>query len=174
MTLPQSTSAVLNANPFKKAAFAIIAGTAMIASGCAASQGANDYSRSEVGRISRIDEGTIVASRAIQIAASNNGMLGAATGAIIGGIAGSQVGGGDDEKAIAGVVGAVGGAIAGQKISQGAGKQNGYEYKIRLDKNDEIISIVQGGDVALPNGTPIFIEYGDRARVVPQNTDIGY
>ncbi|MFC7292463.1 glycine zipper 2TM domain-containing protein [Hirschia litorea] len=160
--------------PFGKLAFALAAGTLITLGGCASSQGANDYSRNEVGRIARVDEGEIIASRAVQIAASNNGLLGAATGAVIGGIAGSQVGGGDDEKAIAGVVGAVGGAIAGQQINKSAGKQQGFEYKIRLAKDGQIISITQGGDVALPNGTPVFIEYGERARVVPQNANIGY
>ncbi len=172
MTLPMKN--LKQTNPAKNMMFALVAGTALAITGCASSQGANDYSRDEVGRISRVDEGVIVASRAVQISASNNGLLGAATGAVIGGIAGSQVGGGDDEKAIAGVVGAVGGAIAGQQINKSAGKQQGFEYKIRLDKNDEIISITQGGDVALPNGTPIFIEYGNRARVVPQHANIGY
>ena len=161
-------------NVARKTAFAFAAGTLLAVTGCASSQGANDYSHNEVGRISRVDEGVVVASRAIMIDGTNNGLLGAATGAVIGGIAGSQVGGGDDEKAIAGVIGAVGGAIAGQQVGKAGGKQRGFEYKIRLDKNDEIISIAQGGDVALPNGTPIFIEYGNRARVVPQNIDIGY
>jgi len=170
-SLPKSNN---TKNVVRKTAFAFAAGTLIAVTGCASSQGANDYSHNEVGRISRVDEGVIVASRAIMIDGSNNGLLGAATGAVIGGIAGSQVGGGDDEKAIAGVIGAVGGAIAGQQVGKAGGKQRGYEYKIRLDKNDEIISIAQGGDVALPNGTPIFIEYGNRARVVPQNIDIGY
>ncbi len=171
MNLPITKS---KTKPVQKLAFALFAGTTLAITGCASSQNTDDYSRSEVGRISRVDEGVIVASRAIEITAQNNGLLGVATGAVIGGIAGSQIGGGDDEKAIAGVIGAVGGAIAGQQVAKSGGKQKGYEYKIRLAKNDEIISIAQAGDMALPNGTDIFIEYGERARVVPQNINVGY
>jgi outer membrane lipoprotein SlyB len=158
----------------RNAAIAVFAASSLVVTGCASSKGANDYKGSEVGQIARVDEGVVISSRAVTIDSSGNGTLGAVTGAVIGGIAGSQVGGGDDEKAIAGIVGAVGGAIAGQQVGKMGNKQAGYEYKIRLAKNDEIVSIVQGGDVAMPNGTDVFIEYGERARVVPLDANIGY
>ncbi len=153
-------------------ATAIMASSLTIA-GCASSQGANEYSRGQVGQISRVDEGVIISSRAVTIQ-GGEGSLGTATGAVIGGVAGSQVGGGQDERIIAGVIGAVAGGIIGQQVDKGASKQAGYEYKVRLDRNGEIVSIVQGGDIAMANGTPVYVEYGARARVVPQNANIGY
>ena len=84
----------------KPALFTAVAMGALLAiSGCASNQGARDYKSSEVGQVTRIDEGTIVSAEPIMIE-GREGYLGAATGAVIGGIAGSQIGGGDDEKAI--------------------------------------------------------------------------
>ena len=158
----------------KPALFTAVAMGALLAiSGCASNQGARDYKSSEVGQVTRIDEGTIVSAEPIMIE-GREGYLGAATGAVIGGIAGSQIGGGDDEKAIAGVIGAVGGGIAGRQVEKSATKKPGYRYTIRLTKSGELITIVQGGDVAMANGTPVYIQYGERARVVPRDVGLGY
>ena len=37
----------------------------------------------------------------------------------------------------------------------------------------ELVSIAQAGEFAMPEGTPVLIEYGARARVVPQNMAFG-
>ncbi len=153
------------------AAFAVLT---LALAGCASGLGANDYERGTVGAISRVDEGTVVASRSIVIEGSNTGSsVGTATGAVVGGIAGSQVGGGRDEQAIAGVIGAVAGGVIGNAVGKNATKKPGYAYTIRL-RSGELITITQGGDIAIANGTPVLVEYGDRARVIPQNASIGY
>lgn len=152
---------------------ALAMGALLTVGGCASNQGARDYSRAEVGQVARVDEGTVISSEPVTIE-GREGILGAATGAVIGGIAGSQIGGGDDEQAIAGVIGAVGGGIAGRQIEKSATTKPGFRYTVRLARTGELITIVQGGDVAMPNGTPVYVQYGERARVVPRDVNIGY
>ena len=153
------------------AAFAVLT---LALAGCASGLGANSYERGTIGAIARVDEGTVVASRPIIIEGSNTGTtVGTATGAAIGGIAGSQIGGGSDERAIAGVVGAVAGGVLGNSIGKNATKQPGFAYTVRL-RSGELVTITQGGDIAIGNGTPVLVEYGDRARVIPQNASIAY
>jgi outer membrane lipoprotein SlyB len=72
-----------------------------------------------------------------------------------------------------GVVGAVAGGIAGNAIGKNATKQPGFAYTVRL-RSGELITITQGGDIAIANGTPVLVEYGARARVIPQGASIGY
>jgi outer membrane lipoprotein SlyB len=58
--------------------------------------------------------------------------LGAAGGAVVGGILGHQVGGGNGKKIMT-VVGAVGGAVAGNEIEKRAKTTKTYEVTVRFD-----------------------------------------
>lgn len=153
-------------------AAALFAGAALAVTGCASNQGARDYKTSEVGQITRVEEGVIVSSEPVNIE-GREGVIGAVTGAVIGGIAGSQIGGDDASRTVGGVAGAVGGGVIGREIEKSATKKAGFRYTVRMN-DGELITIVQGGDVAMANGTPVYVQYGQRARVVPRNTDVGY
>ncbi len=48
-----------------------------------------------------------------------------------------------------------------------------FAYTIRL-LTGELVSVEQPGAYTIPDGTPVVIEYGQRARVIPQNASIGY
>jgi outer membrane lipoprotein SlyB len=153
------------------AAFAVLA---LALAGCASGLGANTYERAQVGMVSRVEEGTIMASRAIIIEGSRTGeTVGTATGAAIGGIAGSEIGGGKKANTAGAIVGAVAGGIIGNAIGNSATQQPGFAYTVRL-RSGELVTITQGGDLAIANGTPVLVEYGERARVIPQNASIGY
>jgi outer membrane lipoprotein SlyB len=153
---------------------AAFAALALALAGCASGLGANTYERGSVGTVARVDEGTVVASRSIMIEGSQtSSTIGTAAGAAIGGVAGSQVGGGREENAIGAVVGAVAGGVIGNAIGNSATRQNGFAYTVRL-RSGELVSITQGGDLPIANGTPVLVEYGARARVIPQNISIGY
>lgn len=156
----------------QKAYAAAFAAMALALAGCASGLGANEYERSQVGQVSRVEEGRIVASRQIQIE-GNQGALGGATGAVVGGVAGSQVGGGSEERVIGAVVGAVAGGVIGNAVGNASTNKTGHAYTIRLSSG-ELVSITQGDDIAIPNGAPVLVEYGARARVIPQNASIGY
>jgi outer membrane lipoprotein SlyB len=146
-------------------AFAVFA---LALAGCASGLGSNSYERAEVGAMARVDEGVVVGSRAVTIEGSRQGSsLGTVAGAVIGGMVGHQFGGGSDERAIGAAVGAVGGAVAGNAIGKSATEHQGYAYTVRL-KSGELVSVVQGGDMLIPNGAPVLIERGERVRVIPQ------
>ena len=104
------------------AAFAIFA-TAL--AGCASGLGVNSDDGSQISRVARVEEGTIIAARPV--------------------------------------------ASEGLKSASSAA---GLGYTIRLPSG-ELVSITQPGDLAMPAGTPVLIEYGARARVVPQDVAYG-
>lgn len=154
------------------AAFAVLT---LALAGCASGLGTNSYERSAVGTVSRVEEGTVVASRAIVIEGSETGAtVGTATGAALGGLAGGQIGGGRAANTAGAVVGAVAGGVLGNAVGKSATRQNGFAYTVRLTKSGELVTITQGGDLVIANGTPVLVEYGARARVIPQTAGIGY
>jgi outer membrane lipoprotein SlyB len=153
------------------AAFAVLA---LALAGCASGLGANTYERAQVGTVSRVEEGTVVASRTIMIEGSKEGKtVGTLTGAALGGIAGGQIGQGRAANTAGAIVGAVAGGALGNAIGASATQKPGFAYTVRL-RSGELVTITQGGDMALANGTPVLVEYGERARVIPQNASIGY
>ena len=152
---------------------ALAIGTMIAVTGCASNQGAREYKASEVGQISRVEEAVIVSSEPVTIE-GREGYLGAVTGAVIGGIAGSQIGGDDASKTVGGVGGAVGGGVIGREIEKAATRKPGFRYTVKLLDDGELITIVQGGDVAMANGTPVYVQYGERARVIPRDVSVGY
>lgn len=166
-----STPATMKPSKPFAAAFAALA---LALAGCASGLGANSYERSAVGTVARVEEGRVVASRAIVIEGSQTGSnVGTATGAVIGGLAGSEIGGGSKANTAGAVVGAVAGGVVGNMIGNSATRQNGFAYTVRL-RSGELVTITQGGDIPIANGTPVLVEYGARARVIPQNASIGY
>jgi outer membrane lipoprotein SlyB len=161
------------AKPHKAFAIAFVVLATALA-GCASGLGANSYDPSQVGRVARVEEGMIVAARPITIEApKSSAKVGTLAGAALGGLAGSELGGGHKASTAGAIGGAVLGGLAGNAIGQSAGAQSGYAYTIRLPSG-ELVSVAQAGEFAMPAGTPVLIEYGARARVVPQNLAYGY
>jgi len=143
--------------------------SALLLGACASDLGASSYSRGSVGQISRSDSGVVMSSRAVRIEGTKSG-VGTVGGAAIGGLAGSELGGDSTGRAVGAIVGAIAGGLLGSAVEKGATEQNGFSYSIRLDRDGEYISITQaGGDYPIANGTPVWIEYGDRARVIPKS-----
>ena len=84
--------------------------------------------------------------------------------------AGSQIGGGREENAAGAVAGAVAGGVIGNEISKGANTRQGYAYIIDFG-NGDIKEIVQGADVVIAPGTPVYVSFGmDAIRVWPKAT----
>jgi outer membrane lipoprotein SlyB len=153
------------------AAFVVLA-TAL--AGCASGLGANTYDPYQVGRVARVEEGMIVGVRPISIEAnSQSSKVGTLAGAALGGLAGSELGGGSKANAAGAIGGALLGGLAGNAIGKSAGAQTGFAYTIRLPSG-ELVSVAQAGEFAMPSGTPVLIEYGERARVIPQHSGYGY
>jgi outer membrane lipoprotein SlyB len=75
--------------------------------------------------------GTVDSIREITTRGDSNG-LGAAGGAVVGGLLGNQVGGGHGREAMT-VVGAIGGAFAGNQIQKQANATRSYETTVHMD-----------------------------------------
>lgn len=152
-------------NSMRSCCFALGALALIFPTGCAGGLSGSDYSRGEVGRVARVETGVIERVRSVRIEGSKT-IIGPATGAVVGAIAGSEVGGGDEERAIMAVAGAVLGGLAGGALEKGLTRQSGYAYTIRTSKG-ELVTIVQADAMPLNPGQRVTIEYADRARVAP-------
>lgn len=159
------TSTIAKPQKAFAAAFAVLA-TAL--AGCASGLGANTYDPSSIGQVAQVAEGTVVDVRPITIEGSQqNAKVGTLAGAVLGGLAGSEIGGGSKANTAGAIGGAVLGGVVGNAIGKSAGSQPGFAYTIRLHSG-ELVSVAQAGEYAIPAGTPVLIEYGARARVIPQ------
>ncbi|MGZ8901637.1 MAG: glycine zipper 2TM domain-containing protein [Limisphaerales bacterium] len=75
--------------------------------------------------------GTVESVREVAIAGTSNG-VGAAGGAVVGGLLGNQVGGGHGKEAMT-VVGAIGGALAGNHIEKRVKSTLSYETTVHMN-----------------------------------------
>lgn len=137
---------------------------AVAASGCATRSSSPDvYRSSDTQREQTVRMATVESVRKVTIQrdSSNVGTVG---GAVVGGLAGSTMGGGRGQD-IATVLGAIGGAVAGQAIEQSANTREGLEIVIKYDSGETRV-IVQEADVDLRPGDRVrVISGGGRTRV---------
>ncbi|MEZ6029823.1 MAG: hypothetical protein R3C46_08730 [Hyphomonadaceae bacterium] len=152
------------------AAFAVLA---TVLAGCASGLGINSYDTASVGVVTRVEEGQVVGVRPIHIEGSDQAARIGTLAGPAGRLAGSEVGGGRKANTAGAIGGAVLGGMAGQAVGRAAAADNGFAYTVRL-RTGELVSVAQTGAYAIPEGTPVVIEYGARARVIPQNASIGY
>ena len=136
--------------------------------GCAAPSSSGVYQQSESGETTRVQFGTIVAARPIEVQGDASGFGGLA-GGVLGGIGGSAIGGGvGQDLATAG--GAILGSIIGQNIEREIRNREGVEYTIAL-QNGEVISVAQtlnSGDTVLPVDARVAVQSsGYYQRVLP-------
>lgn len=156
-----------SSSPFRALAVAAALGSMTVVSACAGGLSGNDYSRGQVGVVSRTEAATIIEVRPVTIEGTKSG-VGAAAGAAIGGAAGSEIGGGRAENFAGGVAGAVIGGLLGAAIEEGATNQAGVAYVVRIDATGETLTITQADAQPMPPGARVWIEYGPRTRVVPR------
>ncbi|MEQ9116011.1 MAG: glycine zipper 2TM domain-containing protein [Rickettsiales bacterium] len=136
-------------------------------------------------------EGKIINVRVVTIKNSDrlgNNSTGTLGGAALGGLAGSGMGKG--KGAYAGAIGgAIAGGVAGAAIEGQLGKQQGYEYIIKVDTSklkfdhfegtkimrdaissattSGMVTVIQGRDVKLQKGQKVYVIFSDkRARVI--------
>lgn len=111
--------------------------------GCASGLAAKAADASDTGYVARVEEGAVVAARPTMIEAAD----------------------------VAANVGALA-SFAPDAAMQAVGAQPGFAYTIRLPSG-ELVSVTQPGDLVMPAGTPVLVEYGASARVVPQDLAYG-
>ena len=128
------------------------------------------YQPNQAQQVRRVQLGTVVSVRQVNIAATSTETAGgSAIGGALGGLLGHQVGNGKG-RTLATVVGALGGALAGNLAGQHAYQQPGLEISVRLD-NGSVVSLTQAADVPITAGERVQLihgqYYGQAARVIP-------
>lgn len=133
---------------------------------CGSSFSANEYSARAVQQANPVQQGTIVGSRRVAIAAG--GETGATAGAAAGGAIGGAAAAGNS---VSTALGAVGGALLGSLVGTAAERTtantDAVEYIIRKTGDGELISVTQRDPVPIPLGTAVLVIAGNQARVVP-------
>jgi len=111
--------------------FAAFAMALLVLAGCQSNLGSDTYSRDEARRVQRVQMGTIVALRPVEIEGTKT-PIGSGAGAAIGGIGGSTLGGGRGSLVMA-VIGAVAGGLLGAAAEEGLTRVHGVEITVRED-----------------------------------------
>ncbi|MCW3479251.1 glycine zipper 2TM domain-containing protein [Neisseriaceae bacterium JH1-16] len=134
--------------------------------GCATSDSAAVYSKSQMRQAQNVELGTIVSVQNVKMEGDNNELL-TLGGAALGGLAGSKVGQGNG--AIAGaIVGALAGGFGTNAAQRGVGTKPALEVTVKLDRTGRMLSIVQDADIPLAAGQRVrVLTGGGNDRVVP-------
>ncbi len=146
--------------------FPLILLAAGLLTACGSTFSANEYSARAVQQANPVQQGTIVGSRRVAIAA------GGETGAAAGGAAGGAIGGAAAAgNSVSTALGAVGGALLGSLVGTAAERASAntdaVEYIIRRNSDGELVSVTQRDAVPIPLGTAVLVITGNQARVVP-------
>lgn len=140
---------------------------------CARNISSNVYQASAVGETSFTYQGSILSVRTVTVKHSETlegNTLGVGVGGAVGGIAGSHVGGGSGS-AVGAIGGAVLGGLAGAMVEDKLKEQQAFEYVVKLT-NGQVMTVVQGTDVALAVGQRVFVmvSHDGRSRITPDNS----
>jgi len=144
-------------------ALALLAGLAA----CGPDYSPDTYAGRAVQQANKVEQGTIVGVRPVQIAA--DGTAGATAGAAAGGVAGTRVSGSDITSAFGGIGGGLIGGLIGTATEKAVGNTNGFEYIVRKG-NSELVSVAQKDQVPLALGQKVLVIAGAQARIVPDYT----
>lgn len=148
----------------RAAALASVSALAAVSlAACAEDAGPGRYDRFEAGIPARVEQGVVVASRPVDFGPHGNG--GALVGGLTGGAVGAQFGGRGIDHATFGIAGAVLGALAGNAIEK-SNEAHGFAYVVRF-RDGSTAEVPQIDPAPIPDGTRVFVTYGERVRVRP-------
>jgi hypothetical protein len=46
--------------------------------------------------------------------------------------------------------------------------RRGTTFVVRIDRNGEFVAVTQGDEIMMPAGTAVWVQYGDRVRLLPK------
>lgn len=131
-------------------------------SGCTSSLSGDTYSRDEARRTQTLRKGTIINIRTVMVEGTDSG-VGKYGGAAIGGVIGSRVDGGHGAWAVlGGVIGAIGGGVAGQHAEDFITRKKMLEMTIKEDNGRTIAVVQEEGNEPFNVGDHVNILTGDK------------
>lgn len=120
--------------------------------------------RSDAGRLSSVQTGTVEAVRAVTVEGSQSG-VGATAGALVLGTAGSSVGGKREQVAV-GTLAAVLGGLVGNAIERQSNREEALEIVVRLpDGERRAVVQAKGAEQFRPGDAVSIVSTAGRARV---------
>lgn len=148
-------------------AFGLFAVALVAVTGCSPSYSPNVYSGAAVQQADKVESGTVIGFRQVEI--QSDGTVGAVAGGAAGGVLGSQAGEGDVTRALGAVGGALAGGLIGTTVEHTTGDTTGWEYIVRETKGD-LVSVTQRQDKPLAVGQKVLVIFGKQARIIPDYT----
>lgn len=126
-------------------------------SGCTSTLSGDTYSRDEARRPQTVRQGTIINIRTVTVEGTNSG-VGKYGGAAVGGIIGSRVDGGHGAwAALGGVLGAIGGGLAGKGTEELVTRKKMLEITVREDSGRTIAVVQEPGNDSFKIGDHVNI-----------------
>ena len=148
-------------------AFAVSMGLAVSLAGCGPDDSPNTYASSAVQQANKVEQGSVVGVRLVDVSAS--GTNGAVAGGAAGGIVGSQLPGSNFTSAIGTVGGSLIGGLVGGTVDKAANDTTAYEYIVRKP-NNELVSVTQRDPAPIAVGAHVLVIAGSQARIVMDYT----
>lgn len=140
----------------------LIAPVALLLAGCAGpGVGGGDYTTSQVRGEQSVRLGTVESVRHVRIQSDQPGIVGILGGGVAGAALGSTVGGGNGNAA-ATALGALAGAVAGNAAESSIETKEGVEITVRLDSG-YVIAVTQGADETFKVGERVQVLGGGGA-----------
>jgi len=136
---------------------ATIALASLTLAGCASDLGPGAYERHQTRSVHEVVFGTVLEVRKVIIEGTKTG-VGPMAGASIGMMATSGSG---RSGGIRGILGAVGGGIAGAAVEEAATRQPGFEITVKLDSG-RILAITQAATEKFRPGERVRVLFGGR------------
>lgn len=121
------------------------------------------YVGSEIGVVSKVRKGIVIATRSVIL--DNSSGAGGIAGVTAGAAGGSSLGSGASANIMGAVGGALVGGVIGHAVDKAANQHKGVEYIIKLD-DGETISIVQLNKLQFKVNQHVLIIYGATTRIV--------
>lgn len=145
--------------------FAIVSVWLALTLGACASSSPDVIQRGDVQRLSQVQDGVVLSTRAVVVDGSQSG-VGAAVGGVTGAVVGVTRGGSNAESNAIGLLVGVVGAVAGNAIERMGTREDATELLIQL-KGGERRAVVQakGSELLVPGDRVILITTGGKVRV---------
>ncbi|HKU98186.1 MAG TPA: glycine zipper 2TM domain-containing protein [Vineibacter sp.] len=136
---------------------------------CGPSYTGETYSRGEMQRGGIVQSGRIISVEDVPISGTSSG-LGTLGGGVAGGTIGASLAHGRTGSILAGVGGAIVGAIAGNAIERGITRGQGTRFIVQVD-NGPVINVVQTNEAGLQTGDRVtIIEGGEKTRLAREGS----
>lgn len=133
--------------------------------GACASSSPDVISRGDAQRLSQVEDGVVLTTRAVVVDGSQSG-IGAVVGGVTGAVVGATRGGSSAESNAIGLLVGVAGAVAGNTIERMSTREEATELLIQL-KGGERRAVVQakGNETLVPGDKVILITTSGKVRV---------